>query len=315
VNVVSLLPGGTELCCRLGVDPIAVSASCDYPPRIRDRPTVVEPRVDGDGSSRAIDDAVQEALEECGVFEIDAERLARLDPDLIVAQDTCDVCAVDRVQVRDVVTEHGLECEVLTVDVHSLGDLFATIDRLGSALDREGAAAELETELRERIEQIEARGRCPETAAGDRPRMAVLDWMDPPMVAGHWVPELVERAGGAYGLADTGERSRPREWTQIREYDPEILVVAPCGFDRAQTGRHLTELTERPGWSGLTAVRSGEVYLVDGDAYVNRPGPRLVETLEAFAAIVPGNDSTHQSPPLAEPIDTVLEGVEADPGF
>jgi iron complex transport system substrate-binding protein len=127
------------------------------------------------------------------------------------------------------------------------------------------------------------------------------------------VPELVERAGGAYGLADTGERSRPREWSQIRQYDPEVLVVAPCGFDREQTRENLTELTERAGWADLTAVRSGAVYLVDGDAYVNRPGPRLVETLEAFAAIVPGNDTSHRSPPLAEPIDATLEDAGPDP--
>jgi iron complex transport system substrate-binding protein len=286
------------LCCRLGVDPIAVSSSCDHPPRIRECLTVV----DGDGSSRAIDDAVDRATDDGGVFRIDGQRLAGLDPDLIVAQDACDVCAVDMVQVTDVVDEYGLGSDVLTVDVHSLADLFETIDRLGTALDREAEARELITDLRDRIDRIESRVGEPEADSGDTPRMAVLDWMEPPMVAGHWVPELVERAGGAYGLADTGERSRPREWSEIVSYDPEILVVAPCGLDRAQTRRHLDELTERPGWGDLAAVRTGQVYLVDGDAYVNRPGPRLVETLEAFAATIPRNATT-QSPPLAVPID------------
>jgi iron complex transport system substrate-binding protein len=303
VTVASLLPAGTELCCRLGVDPVAVSASCDYPPRIRERPTVVEPVVDGEGSSQAINDAVERATDDGGVFRIDGKRLASLEPDLIVAQDTCDVCAVDRVHVRDVVAEYGLDGEILTVDIHRLADLFETVDRLGSALDREAAAEELETTLRSRIDRIESRVDQSGSVSSDPPEMAVLDWMDPPMIAGHWVPELVERAGGAYGLADTGERSRPREWSEIVGYDPEILVVAPCGFDRDQIRKHVHELTDRPGWEELTAVQEERVYVVDGDAYVNRPGPRLVETLEAFASIVPGNATEPGAPPVAEPLD------------
>jgi iron complex transport system substrate-binding protein len=270
---------------------------------MRERPTVVEPVVDGEGSSQAIDDAVAAATDDGGVFRIDGPRLATLDPDLIVAQDTCDVCAVDRVQVTDVVEEYRLDSEILTVDVHCLADLFETIERLGVALDRREAAANLESGLRERIQTVHSGIREPETNAESPPRMAVLDWMDPPMVAGHWVPELVALAGGHYGLAETGERSRPREWSDILEYDPEILVVAPCGFDRAQTRRHLAELTERPGWDQLTAVANGRVVLVDGDAYVNRPGPRLVETLEAFAGVVPRNAIEPRDPPLAVPID------------
>jgi len=303
VTVASLLPAGTELCCRLGVDPVAVSASCDYPPRIRDRPTVVEPVVDGEGSSQAINDAVEQARDDGGVFRIDGTRLASIEPDLIVAQDTCDVCAVDRVHVTDVVAAYGLDSEILTVDIHSLADLYETVDRLGSALGREAAAEELETTLRSRINRIETRVGESGAASRDPPRMAVLDWMDPPMVAGHWVPELVECAGGAYGLADTSERSRPREWAEIVGYDPEILVLAPCGFDRDQIRKHVHELTDRPEWEELTAVQEERVYVVDGDAYVNRPGPRLVETLEAVASIVPANATQPKTPPVAEPLE------------
>jgi iron complex transport system substrate-binding protein len=277
---------------------------------MRDRPTVVESAVDGDGSSREIDDAVDRAADDGGVFHVDGDRLAEIDPDLIVAQDTCDVCAVDRVDVVDVVAEYDLETRILTVDIHSLEDLYETIERLGDALGRESAATDLEAELRSRIERIESRIDAASTATETPPRMAVLDWMDPPMVAGHWVPELVERAGGEYGLADTGKRSRPREWSTIVDYDPEILVVAPCGFDREQTRRHLSELTDRPGWAELAAVRAGQVYLIDGDAYVNRPGPRLVETLAAFAAIVPRNATAPRFPPLAEPIDEGADRVD-----
>ena len=276
MRVVSLLPSATEIVYALGVEPVGVSHECDYPPAAREVPAVNRSRVDPDASSAEIDEQVQEALEEGGVYEIDHSTLASLDPDVVVSQGICDVCAVDEVRVREAVDDLGLDTTVLTTNPHSLADVLADIERIGAALGREERAREVVADLETRIDSVERRA----GATDRRPRVAVLDWLDPMMVAGHWMPGMVDLAGGRYRLAERGERSRPREWATIREYDPEVLVASPCGFDLAQTAENLTDLTDREGWEDLTAVREGRVYAVDGHRYVNRPGPRLVDTLE-----------------------------------
>jgi iron complex transport system substrate-binding protein len=282
MRVVSLLPSATEIVYALGVEPVGVSHGCDYPPAARDLPAVERSRVDPGATSAEIDRQVREADGEGGVYGIDRERLVRLDPDLIVSQGICDVCAVDEVRIRKVVDELGLDAEVLTTDPHSLADVFADVERIGAALGREERAGEVVGELDGRVRAVERVA----GATDDRPRVAVLDWTDPVMVAGHWIPGMIDLAGGRYGMADRGERSRPREWAAIREYDPEVLVVAPGGFGLDQTAGNRADLTDRAGWTDLTAVREDRVYAVDGNHYVNRPGPRLVDTLEFLAGIV-----------------------------
>jgi iron complex transport system substrate-binding protein len=282
MRVVTLLPSATEIAYALGVEPVGVSHECDYPPAARDLPAVEHSRVDADADSAEIDRQVREADGEGGVYAIDRERLAALDPDLIVSQGICDVCAVDEVRVRTAVEELGLAAEVLTTDPHSLADVFADVERIGAAVGREEQAAELVDRLERRVEAVERRA----AVADRRPRVAVLDWTAPVMVAGHWIPGMVDLAGGRYGMAERGERSRPREWADLRSYDPEVLVVAPCGFGLEQTAENRTDLTDREGWADLTAVREGRVYAVDGHHYVNRPGPRLVDTLEFLAGVV-----------------------------
>ena len=280
MRVVSLLPSATELCYALGVEPVGVSHECDYPPPARDQQTVIRSRVDADASSQEINEQVDTAVESGGVYELDRERLAAVDPDIVLSQGICEVCAVDDSRVRQAVADLGLDADIVTTDPHSLGDVFDDIDRLGAVLDREERAETVRTELRTRVERVER------ATPASGPSVAVLDWLDPVMVAGHWIPGMVERAGGRYGLADAGERSRPREWAQVRAHDPEVLVAAPCGFGLDQTVASVGDLTGREGWADLTAVQNDRVYLVDGHSYVNRPGPRLVETLELFAGIV-----------------------------
>ncbi len=284
MRVVSLLPSATEMLYAIGVEPVGVSHECDYPPAASELPAVNSSRVDPDASSTAIDEQVQDAIEEGGVYEIDRERLEALDPDVVVSQGICDVCAVDDAEIRRTIDDLDLDIEVITSDPHSLDDVLADIERLGERLGRAEQASAVRAELAARIESIAAA--TPE----DGPTVAVLDWLDPVMVAGHWIPEMVELVGGQYGLADHGDRSRPREWETITEYDPEILIAAPCGFDLEQTRENVTDLTSREGWSELTAVRTEQVYLIDGHHYVNRPGPRLVETLAALGAVLhPGS--------------------------
>ena len=282
MNVVSLLPSATEILYALGVEPVGVSHECDYPPAANEQPAVNRSHVDADATSAEIDEQVLAAQEDGGVYELDRETLATLSPDLVVSQGICDVCAVDEVRVREVVDDIGLDTAVLTTDPHSLADVIADIERIGDALGRSERAVEFVSELEGRIDAVERAAGATE----ERPRTAVLDWLDPVMVAGHWIPGMVDLAGGRYGLAERGARSRPREWETIRSYDPEVLVLSPCGFDIDQTMANLDDVTDREGWDDLTAVQREEVYVVDGNHYVNRPGPRLIDTLEFLAWIL-----------------------------
>ncbi|PSP84939.1 cobalamin-binding protein [Halobacteriales archaeon QS_6_64_34] len=281
MRVVTLLPSATEIVYALGVEPVGVSHECDYPPAAREQPSVNRSRVDPQASSSEINEQVAEAEDGDGVYAIDRETLAAVDPDVVVTQGVCDVCAVDHVQVAAAVADLGLDAEVLTLDVHSLEDLFESIHRVGAAIDRDERATELVATLRGRVAAVETTV----ARADSTPTVAVLDWLDPVMVAGHWIPEMVERAGGEYGMADHGAHSRPREWAEVGAYDPDVLVAAPCGFDIDQTRENLADLTDRPGFDDLRAVREGRAYVVDGHHYVNRSGPRLVDTLEYLAAL------------------------------
>ncbi len=279
MRVISLLPSATEILYALGVEPVATSHECDYPPAARELPAVNRSRVDASASSAEIDSQVLQAEREGGVYEIDLDALEAADPDLIVTQGLCDVCAVDQVVVEDAIDQLGLDAEILTTDPHSLADVFGDIERIGAAVGEADRAAELVGELRGRVEAVR------EAAADvDRPRVAVLDWMDPVMTAGHWVPELIEVAGGEYGF--DANASVPREWAEIRDYDPDVLIVSPCGFDLEQIADNATDLIDRPGWAELSAVGNEQVYALDGHQFVNRPGPRLVDTLEHFAGLL-----------------------------
>ncbi|MCQ4334589.1 ABC transporter substrate-binding protein [Natronomonas sp. F2-12] len=296
-RVVSLLPSATEIVAALGIEPVATSHECDYPPEIEDVPSVVDSRIDADASSAEIDEQVLEAAEDgAGVYRIDREALAAADPDIVIAQGICEVCAVDTVVVEAAIEDLGLDCRLVTTDPHSVADVLADIERIGAALDRSGRAEELVADLRSRIDRVA------ESESLIEPTVAVLDWLDPPMVAGHWVPELADLAGGAYGLAAPGDASKPREWAAIREYDPDILVAAPCGFDLGQTFENRTDLTDRPGWSELRAVRMNRVYAVDGHHLMNRPGPRIVESLETLAALLQPEAFDVPEPWMARPL-------------
>lgn len=280
MRVVSLLPSATEMLFALNIEPVGVSHECDYPPEAADLPAVNSSRIDATATSGEIDDQVQAAIDDGGVYEIDRETLVDLDPDVIVSQGICDVCAVEDTEIREAVTDLGLDTEVLTSDPHSLADMLADLDRLGQRLDRSERAATVRADLEARIEAIT------EQTPDSGPRVAVLDWLDPVMVAGHWVPGMLDRVGATCGLADPGDRSRPREWAEIREYDPEVLIVAPCGFGLAQTQESMADLTDQEGWAELAAVRNDRVYAIDGHHYMNRPGPRLVDSLAALASAV-----------------------------
>lgn len=300
MRVVSLLPSATEIVCALGVDPVGVTHECDYPPGVDALPTVVHSTIDTTGSSQAIDDQVQDA--EGGVYELDRERLRELDPDVVISQGLCDVCAVDETVVRETVADLGLDAEIVATHPHSLADVFDDIERIGRAVDRPSRARALVSELRTRVDRVRASAEGVET-----PTVTVLDWLDPVMVSGHWMPELVDIAGGEFLLADPGERSGPVEWATLCDADPAVLVAAPCGFSLARTVDAFDDLRTRDGWNALRAVRDGQVHAMDGNHYVNRPGPRLVDTLEHLAGLLHAERFDPPPEEVAQPVSSATE--------
>jgi iron complex transport system substrate-binding protein len=281
MNVVSTSPSGTEILYALGVDPVAVSHSCDHPPAFDDLPTIDVSRVDADASAdrhRQVTASIQDG----GVYRIDAEMLRSVDPDLVLTQGVCGVCAVDESLIAETLAGLDVDPDVLALDASRLADLYECIERVGAAVGRETQAESLIASLRERVAATEAR-------VADRattPRVAVFEWMDPPRLAGNWVPELIQSAGGRPLLTAPGQRTSELDWQTLLDVAPEVIVVAPCGFDVERTEQRINELADREGWEALPAVEQRRVYAVDGAAYFNRWTPRLIDSLERLEVLL-----------------------------
>ena len=284
MRICSLLPGATEVVAALGLadDLVAISHECDYPPEIRAKPVVIRSRVEPERtSSRDIDLQVRAALKAgTGLYRIDEDLLRRAEPDLIITQDLCDVCAVTPAEVQRALKGLERAPRMLSLNPSNLEDVFRDIKAIGSVTGRDEQARRWVEELKGRVNAVRA------VLANDNPRrVACLEWLDPIYSAGHWIPELVNLAGGMDLLATAGAKSAVVSWDRVRDLAPEVLVLMPCGFSIARTLSELDRLTSRPGWADVPAVRSGEVYAVDGSAYFNRPGPRLVDGLELLASL------------------------------
>ncbi|WP_174811784.1 ABC transporter substrate-binding protein [Salinadaptatus halalkaliphilus] len=279
MNVISTSPSSTEILYALGVEPVAVSHACDYPPEAIELPEIDVSKVDARASADR-HDQVQAATSDGHLYRMNPERIDAVDPDLIVTQGVCGVCAVDDVLVGETLAELEADPDVLALQAEQLEDVLECVREVGAATGTEDRAASLIEELRDRIAAVETR--VPEHP---RPRTAVLEWMDPVRPAGYWVPDVVTAAGGEYGLGDVGQPSEPLEWEAFLEYDPEVVVVAPCGFDADRTCDQFHELADRPGWDDVTAVREDRVFVLDGGAYLTRWTPRLVGAVERLATL------------------------------
>ncbi len=282
MRVVSLLPSATEMLYELDVEPVAVSCECDYPQEAQKKPAADSSPIDSETSSASINEQVATADTGEGVYELRDDVLMEANPDVLVTQGVCDVCAVDNELVERTVDDLDLDADVVTTHPHTLADVLDDIQTLGAVTERPSRAEGVVRHLERRIDTVEERTRD----IVDRPRVVVLDWMDPIMVAGHWVPEMVTLGGGSYGMADPGERSRPREFEELLDYDPDVVIVAPCGFSIEQTTDNIEEVTTRIGWENLRAVQDGNVYVMDGNHHFNRPGPRLVDGIEYLAGLL-----------------------------
>lgn len=285
-RVVSLIASATEIICALGQRKILAGRSheCDYPPGIKKLPVLTRPKLNAELFSSAIDAQVKDILRSAvSVYNVDAAQLKRLKPDVIVTQSQCEVCAVSLKDVEAALCgDLGFQCEVVSLKSDSLSDVWRDILSVAAALGSLKQGRELISELRTRLAAISLRAARLKT----RPRIACVEWIEPLMAAGNWMPELVALAGGVNLFGEAGRHSPWMTWTQLRARNPDVILILPCGFDIARSRREMPALTRKPGWKSLKAARTGQVYLADGNQYFNRPGPRLVESLEILAEIL-----------------------------
>lgn len=288
-RIASLLAAGTEIVAELGLLDrlVAISHECDRPAHAMSRPRVTRTRIDPSRDSADVDRQVRAALAAgLPLYDIDLDALVRLAPDLILTQAHCDVCAVDLRAVQTAVAAApGLQAAtVVSLNPVSLADMLADLQRVADAAGATEAGHAAVDRLQTRINAVGTRT-APRPDA-DRPRVACIEWVEPLMIAANWMPELVQWAGGQCSLTHPGERSRVTRWEDVVAFDPEVIVVMPCGFDLDRAVQEAATLSRLPGWRRTSAVRSGRVYAADGNRYFNRSGPGLVDSLELLTALL-----------------------------
>lgn len=292
MRIASFLPSATEILFAIGAGDqlCAVTFECDYPADARRLPQVVFSHMPPGLTPAEIDAIVSaEGAQGRSLYFVDYDRLQALAPTLVVLQDLCRVCAIDSPTLARDVTRLGSAPQVISLGAHTLEGVFAEIEELGVLTGHAEQARLLTQALRQRVAAVERAQGLP--GAAEQPRVLCLEWLDPPFLGGHWVPEAVLLAGGDPVLASAGEKSVRTTWEQIAAADPEVIVLMPCGYDLPQTVEQFGALALPPQWSSLAAVRSGAVYAVNGSAYFSRPGPRLVDGLEILHAILHGDEA------------------------
>jgi iron complex transport system substrate-binding protein len=284
-RVVSLIASATEIVCALGARDLLVGRSheCDFPPEVARLPSLTEPKFLVTGTSYDIDARVKAIVQEgISVYRVDADKLEALRPDIIVTQDHCEVCAVS---LKDVETAlcawSGRRVEIVSLKPAALADIWEDIAKVARALGRERQGERLVEQLKARMATIAEQS----GAARTRPRGAMIEWIEPLMASGNWIPELVQMAGGENLFGVAGQPSPWLDWDQVVAADPDLILAHPCGFDMARTLQEMPMLERRAGWRELKAVQHDRIFIADGNQYFNRPGPRIVESLEMLAEI------------------------------
>jgi iron complex transport system substrate-binding protein len=285
-RIVSLIASATEIVCALGFEDQLVGRSheCDFPPSVRRLPVCTAPKFSVHGTSREIDERVKSLLREAlSVYRVDAEKLKELRPDVIVTQSHCEVCAVSQKDVDQAVCDWlDGQPQVVSLAPNGLADVWTSIRQVAEALDVSERGEEAIQALQRRMEAIADAAR----GVAARPTVACLEWIDPLMAAGNWMPELVEMAGGVNLFGTAGAHAPKLTWDELVTRDPEVIVALPCGWDIAKARQEMAALIQRPEWPQLRAVRDRRVFVTDGNQYFNRPGPRLVESLEILAEVL-----------------------------
>jgi iron complex transport system substrate-binding protein len=282
MRIVSLLPSATEVVCALGLEQqlVGVTHECDFPPSVQKLPKVTRTLIPHDATSAEIDSLVRERLKtQRALYTLDMPVLEKLQPDLIVTQALCDVCAVAEEEVRTAACSLPGRPQVINLEPLCLEDILDSIRQVAAVTGTTDRAQEVIQELSCRIDAVVTRtGRVTYL-----PRVTLLEWIDPPFSCGHWTPELVHLAGGREGLGRVGQPSRTLRWQEVLDWQPEVLLIACCGFSVARTLSDLPLLESYLRWQDLPCVRDGRVYVVNGSDYFSRPGPRLVDSLEILA--------------------------------
>lgn len=294
MRIVSLLPSATEILCELGLAEqlVGVTHECDYPPWVAGLPKVTRTLIPHDATSRQIDAMVRERLQtQRALYTLDLPTLERLRPDLIVTQALCDVCAVAEAEVTAAACALPGQPQVVNLEPSQLHDVFDCLRLVGQAANVAERAESVIERLTQRVETVRRRS----AAISMRPRTVLLEWIDPPFCSGHWTPELVRLAGGSECLGREGQPSRTLRWQEVVDADPEVLLLACCGFTIERTLKDLPLLASYPGYTELTCVQRGRVYVIDGNTYFSRPGPRLVDSLEILAHTL--HPEVHPLPP------------------
>jgi iron complex transport system substrate-binding protein len=285
-RIVSLIPSSTEIVCALGFgqDLVGRSHECDFPEGVRRLPACTSPKFPIDGTSYEIDQRVKAVLAEgLSVYRVDAEALRALAPDIIVTQSQCEVCAVSLRDVEQAVCEWiDSRPRIVSLEPSALDDVWRDVGTVAAALGAADRGEALIAELRARLASIAARAQ----RIDERPTVAVVEWIDPLMAAGNWMPELLDLAGATSLFGKAGEHSPWMSFDDLAARDPDWILVIPCGFDLSRTRAEMASLEARPQWRQLRAVRLRRVALGDGNQFFNRPGPRLVESLEILAEIL-----------------------------
>jgi iron complex transport system substrate-binding protein len=308
MRIVSLLPSATEILCALGLEDqlVGVTHECDYPPSVAALPKVTHTLIPHDATSSEIDALVRERLKtQLALYSLDMPTLERLNPDLLVTQALCDVCAVAEAEVQEAACRLPGRPRVLNLEPMSLQQVFDTLLLVGRATGTDAVAFQAVKALQKRVDQVAER-----TAAippGKRPRVAFLEWIGPLFNGGHWNPSLIEMAGGVDMLGNAGQPSRTTDWQTVRDCEPEVLFIACCGFSIERTLQDLPSLERQPGWDRLPCVQSGRVYITDGNAYFSRPGPRLIDGLELLAHAL--HPDTHPRPANLSRLQQVYSSV------
>ena len=292
-RIVSLLPAATEWIYAFGAGEHLVGRShaCDYPPEVADVPAVTRSNIDTDTDSAEIDADVRRRLNEgLSLYEVDLERLEALDPDILVTQDQCNVCAVSPDALEEwLADEISEQVELLSIAPVTLKQVFDAALRIGRAIDRLEAAMHVIASGERRLQRIMNQlgiDRTGTLQGRSRPSVLCIEWMDPPMAAGHWTPDIVEKAGGRNVLGREGEPSHYISWDEAAAADPDVLALMPCGYELAETRANLQTCVDHPAWQTVRAVQEDRVFLIDGSAYFNRPGPRLYRSIELMAAVL-----------------------------
>ena len=283
LRLISFLPAATEMACALGLEEqlVGVSHECDFPAVAKTKPVVVRAALPLETMSlREIDVAVAERMGSGqSLYQVDENLLRELKPNVILTQNLCQVCAPSGNELTAALKLLDLKPEIVWMSPHSIGEIFGNIRELGQAIGRSAQAEEVIAAARARLERVADITK----KASRRPRVFCLEWVEPYYCCGHWVPEMIEIAGGQDALGRKGADSVRIPWSEIEAWSPEILIVSPCGFGVERAVEQARRLLQQPGWSELPAVRDGQVFAMDANAYFARPGPRVVDGVELLA--------------------------------